>query len=151
MKRTYSFGNSDEMKIIIKRQVMLENKMDNIELDFATYNIDLSYTTLMRIFLHPEEKDFTPEQIVILKKAVETEFQFKDKTFPKNTSDYDKQKYIWMRDFREEEGTFMLKRDLGKYIADDCSLMFFIEDSPKLNCRLEKKKVTREVYGAICE
>lgn len=150
MKKTYGFGNSSEMLDLIKKQAMLEIKMDSIEIDFATYNVNIDLSTLLRIFLYPNIKEFDPGQIIKLKKAIENTFIFRDRAFPKGIADYNKNKYIWMRDFREEEGSFIVKRRLEKYIIGN-DLIFFIENAPKLNCRLEKKKVTREVYEAICD
>jgi len=145
MKRRYDFDTLEKQRKILRINEILEEQMQGIECDFAQYNIsDMGYT-LFRIFLYPVAKEFTPDEIVKLKKILEDEFQFKNKSFSKDYTD------SWQRDFREEEGIFYVKRYLRKCIEGNTDLYLLIEQSPKLNCRVEKKTVEKEVYEAICE
>jgi len=128
----------------------LELQMNKINIDFATYFID-PIDNLFYIFLYPTKGEFTAKQIIELKKAIEAEFHFQDEKLSKKMYEYERIYHRWVRDFRENEGTFLIKRYIRNAIDDKYELMFLIENAPKMNCKLIKKKVQKVIYEAICK
>ena len=129
----------------------LEPKMDSIELDFARYDLSTAYDDLARIFIYPHETgEFTPAQIVQIKRAIEWAFGFTDQPVPANTASYQQNKFKWQREFRESEGRFYITRKIRPDIKE-LEILFVIERAPKLNCRIEQHEVTRTEYKAVCD
>ncbi len=152
MEKTYDTMNVKNEYLKLEIMQELETIMDSIEYDKAKYNLDSISYNFHRIFIYPTEKEFKITQLTELTKTIQSRFQFITTRLPKDCSNYDTHKYKWIRDFRKEQGTFMLKRIIKREYKDiQYELFFLIENAPMLNCRLEKKTVEREIYEAICE
>ena len=149
MKQMYAnITDYDEDRKTIDRCELLDRELETIPLD-CQYNVDSIGHSLIRVFIHPIEKEFTSTMLVKVMKELRLCFDFKNQAPPKDASTYDEDKYRWKRDFREEGGAFYMTRRLEKH-WDDADLYFLIEQCPKLNCKIVKKTKTVEYYEADC-
>ena len=132
MKRTWSQDSKEDKLLEIEIQSHIEEIMDNI---------------------YPAEvKEFNKGDIAKLTSLIQQAFGFVTLPVPKGCSEYSTQEYKWCRDFRENEGRFMLKRQISQTHGDKTyKILFLIENAPKLNCRIESKVIEQTVFEAICE
>ncbi len=153
MERAWSNTSKEEKLLEIEIQSHVEELMDNVNCDYAKFNVDPLGYNFMRIFIYPVgEKDFTKTNISKLTRTIQQTFKFVTERIPKNSSGYHVQRYKWIRDFRDQEGRFMLKREIARECNDKTyKILFLIENAPKLNCRIEKKVIEQTVFEAICE
>jgi len=153
VKRTWSQDSKEDKLLEIEIQSHIEEIMDNIDCDYATFNVHPLGYNFMRVFIYPAEvKEFNKGDIAKLTSLIQQAFGFVTLPVPKGCSEYSTQEYKWCRDFRENEGRFMLKRQISQTHGDKTyKILFLIENAPKLNCRIESKVIEQTVFEAICE
>jgi len=139
----------DEDRKTIDRCELLDRELETIPLD-CQYSVDPLGHSLIRVFIYPIEKEFTSIMLTKLMKELRLCFDFKNQAPPQDASAYDENKYRWTRDFREGEGVFHMLRYLEKH-WDGIDLLFLIEQTPKLDCKLVKKTKIVDYYEANCD
>ena len=141
-------------KISLEREETLEEIVKTMDCDFAAANVDVMGTTLFRLFVYPSPaKEFTKGQIAILRRLFESTFGFKSGKIHESDreSKYNWNKYKWVRDLRDNEGTFHQTRMINKFYEDPIGDLFILlECAPNNGCTVTKKERTVTYYESDC-
>ena len=154
MKPYYKRIDVKEKTEIINWISQLEEILEKIDLDFATYIVEDLGINYLKIFINNgnRSKPFTSDEEYKIKRALEKAFTFQNKPIPEDTNELEYNRYMWVKKLRENEGTCMWIRVIQNPFTNKSyhELVLMIENADIGKCTLVKKEVLRTVYAMDC-